>query len=286
MADVAEFSFLVPDCQPGAVVKVPAPDGVTLQMPLPKNVSYGDELFFGKGEDGQWKITKALRGSAEENETAGASSSSAGRSAQQPASQWRPPELIAADLAGAGVITAKLETTKGPILMRIVRRWSPHGVRRFLQLIDEDYYHNICIYRAIRGGLLQFGIVQNGDPRSGRYPAIPDDPLVGVPFEEGTVAFASAGPGTRKATLCLFLGDFRDQLGYSSQETPIGKVCPESMETLHSIFTGYGDIPQCNGKGPDPDKLEAWGNDYIAQEFPECDYITGADHWYDPRFVN
>merc|ERR1712110_926157 len=100
-----------------------------------------------------------------------------------------------------------------------------------------------------------------------------DDPLVGVPYEDGTVSFAAAGPGTRKMTICLFLGDFRDQLGRKSTETPIGQVCPESMRTLHNLFTGYGDIPQCGGCGPDPDQLQARGNEYILSEFPECDFV-------------
>lgn len=98
---------------------------------------------------------------------------------------------------------------------------------------------------------------------------------MGVPIEEGSVIFAAAGPGTRKTTLCLFLGDF-PQLGQSPWETPIGKVCPESMHILHSLFTGYGDIPQCGGTGPDPLKLEELGNEYLEANFPECDYIIGA----------
>jgi len=65
----------------------------------------------------------------------------------------------------------------------------------------------------------------------------------------------------------------------------IGKVSPAFFDTMHSLFTGYGDIPQCGGSGPDPSRLSAEGNDYIFQEFPNCDFIMGADWWYDPRWT-
>lgn len=266
------FSFVIPDCEPGDVLKVPAPDGVTLQITVPASVGPGDELHMVKNEEDQWIFSKAVRGGG------GASAAPPGNG------QWLSPDALAADLAGPGVVTVQLDTTKGPILMQIVPRWSPKGVRRFLQLVDDGYYSEIAIYRAIKGGLVQFGIVQDGDPRTTWYQAIEDDPLVGIPYEEGIVSFAAAGPGTRKATLCLFLADFRDQLGKKQPETPIGKVLPQSMGVLHSLFTGYGDIPQCGGNGPDPGELQARGNEYIKSEFPQCDFITNADRWYEPRW--
>jgi len=186
----------------------------------------------------------------------------------------RPKELLDADLASPEVVKVRLETTKGPIDMKIVPAWAPLGAARFLELVDDRYYSEIAIYRAVPKFLVQFGIVKDKS-RSGKYKKIQDDPLVGVPIQDGTVIFAAAGVNTRKSTLCLFLGDY-PQLGSSPWETPIGKVCPESMSTLHCIYTGYGDIPQCGGKGPNPHELEEKGNDYILSSFPKCDWVTGA----------
>lgn len=181
---------------------------------------------------------------------------------------------LEADLAGPSVVTVQLNTTKGPIMLKIVPEWAPLGAERFLQLVDDGYYSEITIYRAVPKFLVQFGIVKDKS-RTSKYKKIQDDPLCGVPIQDGTVIFAAAGGNTRKSTVCLFLGDY-PQLGSSPWETPIGKVCPESMGTLHNIYTGYGDIPQCGGKGPDPHKLEELGNAYIASQFPKCDYVTGA----------
>mmetsp|Transcript_81858 Transcript_81858/g.128924 ORF Transcript_81858/g.128924 Transcript_81858/m.128924 type:complete len:271 (+) Transcript_81858:44-856(+) len=270
MSDTMEFAFVLPECSAGDVLKVPAPDGVMLQIPLPEKCAPGDKVHMAKGEDGQWAFTRAVRGHS---------------IAQEPGGAWRSSAAIADDLAGPGVMTVQMDTTKGPIEMRIVPKWSPLGARRLFQLIDDGYFSEIAIYRAVRNGLVQFGVVKDTDPRAARYAPIADDPLIGVPFEAGSVSFAATGPGARKCTICIFLGDFRDQLGSRQPETPIGKVSPESMATLYSIFTGYGDIPQCGGNGPDPNTLMARGNEYITTEFPQCDFIMGADRWYDPRWV-
>eukprot|EP00747_Dinoflagellata_sp_TGD_P185219 gnl/TRDRNA2_/TRDRNA2_41649_c0_seq1.p1 gnl/TRDRNA2_/TRDRNA2_41649_c0~~gnl/TRDRNA2_/TRDRNA2_41649_c0_seq1.p1 ORF type:complete len:270 (+),score=38.36 gnl/TRDRNA2_/TRDRNA2_41649_c0_seq1:134-943(+) len=265
---MAEFKFVVPQCEPGVTLSVKAPDGITLKIPLPENVLPGDELFMGKGANGQWGMLKAVRGTEGGARHAPAPAPSA-------PTQWRSAERIAADMAQPGSATVCLETTKGPILMKIVPSWAPIGAQRFIQLVDEGYYTDIAIYRAIRNGLLQFGVVQQGDPRSNRYQPLQDDALVGVPYAEGMVSFAAAGPGTRKATVCIMKADFRTQLGKSSTETPIGMVCPQSMAVMQSIAC-LGDIPQCGGQGPDPVKLESMGNNYIRSQFPACDFIIRA----------
>mmetsp|Transcript_65716 Transcript_65716/g.182160 ORF Transcript_65716/g.182160 Transcript_65716/m.182160 type:complete len:275 (+) Transcript_65716:51-875(+) len=270
MAVGTTFSFVVPQCGPGATLSVKAPDGVTLKIPVPDNVMSGDELHLGKGADGNWCITKALR----------AVPVSGGAITAPSRTQWRSAEAMMADCAGSDAVTVLLSTTKGSIMITVVPSWSPIGAQRFLQLVDDGYYKDVAIYRAINGGLLQFGIVKDTDPRSSRYSRIPDDGLVGIPYAEGVVSFAAAGPGTRKSTVCIMKADFRTQLGKGalgtpSTETPFGMVCPESMATMHSI-TCLGDIPQCGGLGPDPGKLEKLGNEYIHAEFPACDFVTGA----------
>lgn len=267
MADVSEFFFAVPDCGGGCVVQIKAPDGCTLKVPLPANVQPGDELYMGKGTDGAWGITKAVR------------NVSTPVQATLP-TVWRTLEEMQQDVAGPDVATVLLSTTKGPIKIKVVPKWSPIGAQRFLQLVDDGYYHDVAVYRAIQGGLLQFGVVKDTDERNSRYEKLADDNLVGIPYAEGIVGFAAAGPGTRKSTVCIMKADFRTQLGKGavgtpSTETPFGMVCPESMAIMHSI-TCLGDIPQCGGKGPDPGKLGAIGNDYIRAEFPTCDFLTGA----------
>jgi len=277
MAEAIAFSFIVPQCGPGTTLSVKAPDGVVLNIPLPDNIQPGDELHMSRAADGNWAIAKATRGA----------SGAGGALARQPpaaAPQWLSEHAMAADCAEPDAVSVRFDTTKGPIFIKVVPKWSPLGARRFLKLLDDYYFEDIAIYRAIEHGLLQFGIVQANDPRSKRYEKIPDDPLVGVPYAEGVVSFAAAGPGTRKSTICIMKADFRTQLGKGSlgtpsTETPFGMVFPESMAIMHSI-TCMGDIPQCGGRGPCPGKLETLGNDYIRSEFPACDFVLSAGRVY------
>merc|ERR1712203_253365 len=114
------------------------------KIPLPSNVLPGDELHMGKGADGNWGISKCVR------------VASGGQLAPTAAAhEWRSAKDMAADCAGPSAIMVRMDTTKGPIFMKIVPAWSPIGAKRFLQLVDDGYYKDIAIYRAINGGLLQ-----------------------------------------------------------------------------------------------------------------------------------
>jgi len=258
------FEIEVPADSQGAVLKVTAPDGVVLKIPLPETVGAGDFLRMTKQEGGQgWACSGVSRGSSRL------------AAAEEPAGITMCSEQeVDADLASPETVVVQLQTTKGPILLKVVPSWAPLGAQRFLKMVDDGFYHEVSVYRAVDGFLAQFGLVKDPE-RTERYPKMQDDPLVGVPIQEGTVIFAAKGANTRTTQVCLFFGDC-PSLGKSPWETPIGKVCPESMATLHTLFTGYGDIPQMQGHGPDPIKLEELGNDYLKAQFPNLDYVIGA----------
>mmetsp|Transcript_109026 Transcript_109026/g.211106 ORF Transcript_109026/g.211106 Transcript_109026/m.211106 type:complete len:287 (+) Transcript_109026:100-960(+) len=269
------FMFVVPDCSRKAKLQVQAPDGLTLLFRMPEQADPGDELHMAKSADGKWGIASIVKKGASATAQAAATGDAG---PLRPLSSAGPPRRLTEaeverDLTGGDAVTVRLDTTKGPILMRIVPHWAPKGVRRFLDMVAEEFYREVAIYRGVPGFLLQFGVVR--DPvRNAKYEPIQDDPLCGVPYLDGTVGFAASGPNTRTCTLCLFLGDV-PSLGSNSVETPIGRVCPESMETLHTIHCP-GDIPQCGGSGPDPAKLAKEGNSYIETYFLDCDFIVRA----------
>ncbi|CAE8743909.1 unnamed protein product, partial [Polarella glacialis] len=261
------FSFEVPDgVQTGVVLKVMAPDNVQLHIPCPGNVQPGDRMTMQKTADGKWGIKHIVR--PEAPPAAPVLESFAREVACRPDAQ------LEKDLNEPHVCTTVLTTSKGDIRLRIVPSWAPKGSQRFLQLVMDKYYTDLAIYRAVPDFLVQFGVV-NDPARNSKYEAIEDDDLRGIPVTEGMVCFAASGADTRVATICIFLGEF-PQLGKNSWETPIGKVCDESMALLRSLYTGYGDMPQCGGSGPDPIELEDKGNDYITEHFPQCDFALPA----------
>jgi len=260
---MTEFSFVVPaQCTPGVTLRINAPDGVTLEVPLPSQAGPGDQIHMIKGADGKWAFKHIV-------ECGGAAPPA--KPSTAPAKRSRAD--VEKELAGPDVVAVRMDTTKGPIFMKIVPAWSPLGAQRFLQMVDDGFYKDICIYRGIPNFLIQFGVT-NDTNRTGKYSKLPDDSLCGIPYLDGSVGFAAAGPNTRTHTMCLFLGD-APHLGNTSVETPFGLVLPESMTTLHSIFLP-GDIPQCGGPGPCPGKLAEQGNAYIRANFPQCDFVTGA----------
>jgi cyclophilin family peptidyl-prolyl cis-trans isomerase len=262
-----QFQFEVPDCPRDTVMKVTAPDGTQLHIKRPQSVLAGDMMVMVKGEDGKWTVKHVVR-----PEAVASVDRFDGKVFK------KSPEELEADLCGVTAVKVRLETTKGPIILRIVANWAPLGAQRFMQLVTDNYYTDIAIYRAVPGFLAQFGVI-NDTQRNEKYKEIPDDVLSGVPIVEGSVCFAASGANTRRYTVCIFLGEF-PQLGQNTWETPIGKVDPSSMDVLRSLYTGYGDMPQCDGDGPDPIQLEDQGNDYIHKNFPKCDFVKSAK-WVD-----
>jgi len=269
---MSAFSFVVPQCEAGVTLKIPAPDGVSLMIPLPAGISPGDSLTMVKGADGNWGFGS--------HTPAGVRAAAPAAAAATGQAEWRSAQQMAADIRGPDAVTVQLHTTKGLINIKVVPKWSPIGAQRFLQMVADGFYDDISIYRAINNGLLQFGALQGTDPRNSQYSKLADDPLVGIPYAEGVVGFAAAGPGSRKHTVCIIKADFRTQLGKGalgtlSTETPFGMIDPASMAVMHSI-TCLGDIPQCGGQGPDPQKIEEQGNAYVRSQFPSCDYVLRA----------
>jgi cyclophilin family peptidyl-prolyl cis-trans isomerase len=41
--------------------------------------------------------------------------------------------------------------------------WSPLGAARFFELVDEGFFTNMLLYRAIEGFLVQFGVSSRSD---------------------------------------------------------------------------------------------------------------------------
>jgi len=266
--EVLSFSFEIPEnAAPGVTLKVVAPDNVQLHIPVAANILPGDMMTMQKVADGKWGIKHVARAEATPVQAV-PPALNAGEVVMRSAAQ------LEKDLSQPHVCRATLNTTKGAINIRIMPSWAPKGTQRFLQLITDKYYTDLAIYRAVPDFLIQFGVTS--DPsRNDKYEAIQDDELRGIPVEEGMVCFAASGANTRTATICIFLGTF-SELGKNPWETPIGKVTDESLAVLRSIYTGYGDMPQCGGAGPDPIQLEDKGNGYILEEFPKCDFVESA----------
>jgi peptidyl-prolyl cis-trans isomerase A (cyclophilin A) len=168
--------------------------------------------------------------------------------------------------------SVKFETTKGPVLIKVVRAWAPTGADCFFKLTKIGYFEDVAFYRAIEGFVVQFGI--SGNPEVNQEWAnakIKDDP-VKASNKRGYLTFAMAGPNSRTTQLFINL---KDNLDLDSQGfASIGRVT-DGMDVIDSLYTGYGEMAP-RGKGPKPRVFNRRGNDYLRPLFPELDYIKSA----------
>ena len=198
--------------------------------------------------------------------------------------------LLASALAGVagimGVTTdaatperyvVQLDTSKGAIVIEVVRSWAPHGADRFYELVTSGYYDNTRFFRVVANRWAQFGI--NGDPAvasAWRTRTIPDDPRVQSNVR-GMVAFAFAVPNGRSTQVYIALTDLsatQDDQGF----VPFGRII-EGMDAADRLNAEYGENSGGGiraGRQQPLFDVPGGGNIYLDREFPRLDRITKA----------
>ena len=170
------------------------------------------------------------------------------------------------------VYWAKLDTTKGAIVIKVTRDWAPIGADRFYNLVKNGFFNDARFFRMIPGFIVQFGISADPNVSAVWHDAdIQDDP-VKQSNAAGTVTFATAGPNTR--TTQVFINLANNQMLDSQGFAPFGAVT-QGMDVAQSLYSGYGEgAPQ--GNGPDQQLIQSQGETYLAQNFPKLDKIKSA----------
>ncbi len=167
----------------------------------------------------------------------------------------------------------RFETSKGDFVVEVHRDWSPNGADRFYNLVSNGFFDGVRFFRVIDGFMAQFGI--NGDPQVSarwRNAAILDDP-VKQSNVRGTLSFAATGrPNSRTTQVFINFGDNSnlDSMGFA----PFGEVV-DGMDVVDQLYSGYGEGAP-NGQGPDQNRVQAQGNEYLQSEFPQLDSIQHA----------
>jgi peptidyl-prolyl cis-trans isomerase A (cyclophilin A) len=166
-----------------------------------------------------------------------------------------------------------LETSKGPVIIKVHRDWAPRGADRFYHLVQLGFFDDERFFRVLSGFMAQFGM--NGDPRvteAWEPLTLQDDP-VKQPNTRGRVSFAAQStPNSRGTQLFINYGNNNnlDGMGFA----PIGEVV-SGMEVVDSLYSGYGEGAP-DGQGPSQDLIASRGNAYLTKSFPKLDYIKTA----------
>lgn len=167
----------------------------------------------------------------------------------------------------------RVETTKGPFVMEVVREWAPRGADRFHELVRTKFYDRARFFRVRSKFVAQFGI--SADPKANelwRQLKMPDDPVKQSNLR-GFVAYASDGRASRTTQVFINLADNRklDKTGFA----PFGRVV-EGMDVVDALYPGYGEVQALGGSGPDAAKLETLGDEYATRSYPRLDQIKTA----------
>ena len=171
---------------------------------------------------------------------------------------------------------ARLETTKGPIVIECFRSWAPNGADRFYELVTSGYYDNAAIFRIRPKTWVQFGIA--ADPKvaqAWRRRTIADDPFQAAhPNVRGTVFFAWAVPNGRTTQVVINLKDNRE-VHDKEPFVPFGRVI-DGMDVADALFDEYGEAAGGGIRAGKQDPVFQGGNEYLEKNFPKLDYIKSA----------
>lgn len=170
---------------------------------------------------------------------------------------------------------ARFETTKGNFDIEARREWSPEGVDRLYQLIKNDFYTDIALFRVVPGFVVQFGIHTDSVVNTAwkAYP-VADEPVV-KKNEKATISFARGGPQSRTTQIFINLksnSPYLDETDYAGVKGfPVVAQVVEGMDVVESFYSAYGEQPATR-----QDSIYSRGNVYLRKKYPELDYITKA----------
>ena len=177
--------------------------------------------------------------------------------------EWRRPAPAVAHI--------RLETTKGVIVLRLVREWGPIGADRFYNLARLGYYDDTRFHRVNRNYIAQFGL--HGDSAvnaAWKDQYLKDDPPRST-NTRGTFAFAMLPrPNTRNTQIYINLADNARNNG--EPFTVLGTVI-EGMDVVDSLYSGYGENSGAGMRQGRQGPLASGGNAYMDREFPLLDRI-------------
>lgn len=160
-------------------------------------------------------------------------------------------------------------TTKGRMLVRAHRAWSPKGADRLFALVQNGFYDSIAFYRTVPRFVAQFGYTRDSAVNAAWSDSRLEDEPVRTTNARGTLVYARSGPNTRSVQMYFNIVDNArlDTLG-GFGFPPIATTI-EGVDVLDSLYSGYGNRPQ-------QPTIAREGNAYLKREFPALDYIVSA----------
>ena len=163
---------------------------------------------------------------------------------------------------------ARFETNRGDFVVEVHRIWAKRGADRFYNLVKIGFYDDVCVFRVEPKWVVQWGLKGIPTVDAAWLPAAIKDDVDRQDNGIGYVTFANSGPNSRGTQIFVNVVDNSTKLS-KRRFAPFGKVV-DGMDVVRSFYAGYESSP------PNQQKIRTDGNDYLAREFPELDWIHRA----------
>jgi peptidyl-prolyl cis-trans isomerase A (cyclophilin A) len=168
---------------------------------------------------------------------------------------------------------ARFETTQGNFDIVAIRSLSPKGVDRLYQMIKNNYYVNVAMFRVVPGFVAQFGIHNDSLTNANWSKGIDDEPVL-EKNDSMTISFARGGVKTRSNQLFINLKDNHrlDELEYSGVKGfPVVAKVVKGQSNILKFYDGYGEE-----LGRKQEAITKLGNAFIKENYPKTDFIIKA----------
>ena len=131
--------------------------------------------------------------------------------------------------------TLVIETTKGPIRIKLRPDLAPKHVAQIKQLAKQGFYDGIIFHRVIAGFMAQTGDPTGTGTGGSKLPNLPAE-FTSEPFKRGSVGAArTSNPNSANSQFFICFGD--GCRGLTGQYTLWGEVV-EGMENVDKIAKG------------------------------------------------
>jgi cyclophilin family peptidyl-prolyl cis-trans isomerase len=154
------------------------------------------------------------------------------------------------------VMTVRMVTTAGEVVIEVYPQAAPNAAQRFVELVNTGFYNDTPVSRVVPGFVAQFGINWRSPHKEWDGRHFRDDPTL-FALDRGTLAFAKAGPNTNSTQVFINYRENNRLAEPALNFTTFGKVV-SGMDVVDS-FVQVGDP----GGGLDQGRLWADGGAYL-----------------------
>ena len=171
---------------------------------------------------------------------------------------------------------AVFTTTQGTFTAIFHEEWAPLGVAHLEELIKNNFYSDIGIFRVVDDYVVQFGI-HNDSSLNQHWISrqISDEPVL-HPNKQWTIAYARDGANTRDTQIFINLKDNSERLDtinyMGCRGFPVIGEIVEGTETISKFYKEYGNAPAM-----EQDSIYAYGNAYLKKKYPNIDYLIKVE---------